>query len=61
MLGVEIRKIKLDAGKRRQGEPEYQYRQQAEALERFLQEYRAHAAHEVEALKPYEQKHGYRF
>ena len=36
-------------------------RQQREALERFVQEYRAGAAKEIEALKPYEKKKGYRF
>ena len=36
-------------------------RDQLEAREQFLQEYRSRAAKEVEALKPYEKQHGYRF
>lgn len=30
-------------------------------LEEFVQDYRARDAKEVEALKPYERQHGYRF
>jgi N-sulfoglucosamine sulfohydrolase len=36
-------------------------RNQPEAQEQFLQDYRSRAAKEIEALKPYERKHGYRF
>jgi len=36
-------------------------RQQPETLERFMQDYRARAAEEVEALKPYEKRMNYRF
>ncbi|MCZ6671551.1 MAG: sulfatase [Verrucomicrobia bacterium] len=36
-------------------------RNQSDALERFVQAYRTRAAKEVEALKPYEKRKGYRF
>lgn len=36
-------------------------RDQLAAREHFPQDYRSRAAKEVEALKPYEKKHGYRF
>ena len=36
-------------------------RHQSETLEQFVQDYRTRAAEEVEALKPYEKKNGYRF
>jgi len=36
-------------------------RQQPELLERFVQDCRAQAAKEIEALKPYEKQQGYRF
>ena len=39
----------------------FDHRDQPQALERFLQAYRAQMAKEVEALKPYEKKNGYRF
>ena len=36
-------------------------RQQKEALESFVQEYRKRATKDVEALKPYEKANDYRF
>jgi N-sulfoglucosamine sulfohydrolase len=39
----------------------FDHRHQPKALERFVQKYRARAARQVEALKPYEKKKGYRF
>lgn len=36
-------------------------RRQSETLGRFVQDYRTRAAEEVEALKPYEKRNGYRF
>lgn len=39
----------------------FDHRDQPQALERFLQAYRTRMAKEVEALKPYEKKNGYRF
>ena len=39
----------------------FDHRDQPQALERFLQAYRSRMAKEVEALKPYEKKNGYRF
>jgi hypothetical protein len=36
-------------------------RHEPETLARYVQEYRRRAAEEVEALKPYEERHGYRF
>jgi N-sulfoglucosamine sulfohydrolase len=48
----------------RVGEPAlhaFDNQQQPETLERFMQDYRARAAEEVEALKPYEKRMDYRF
>ncbi len=39
----------------------FDHRDEREATERFMKEYRNRAANEVEALKPYEQRHDYRF
>jgi N-sulfoglucosamine sulfohydrolase len=39
----------------------FDHRDKPEALEEFIVNYRRRAAEEVEALKPYEKKHGYRF
>jgi hypothetical protein len=39
----------------------FDHRDKREALEEFILDYRKRAAEEVEALKPYEKKHGYRF
>ena len=39
----------------------FEGREQPESLERFMESYRARATREKEELKPYEEKHGYRF
>jgi N-sulfoglucosamine sulfohydrolase len=61
---LEDLRAKLRAWMVRVGDPAlhaFDNRQQPELLERFVQDCRAQAAKEVEALKPYEKQQGYRF
>ena len=39
----------------------FDHRDEPNVLEAYVQDYREHAAKEVEALKPYEKKQGFRF